>query len=1753
MIDSSPVKRDSLARRRSPWQRFVPLLQKELRETLRDRRTIATLFVMPLLVYPILSLLLQNFLPRQLDNGDSVRFRFVIQSSEAVPPFMQRLGLADRSLLSESQLPELQRRPPKLDQLMSGQVQAPGETPDKIQPAGGVANALTGSLVPPEEIAVADHVWTPVEESFDINAVVADGNVDLGIRFIDLGNANIQRRRQDGLRGKAVELVYNPASEFSRRAAQYLSMRIERANLLESQLTLSQLKVPRHLALARVEIPVQSNTVSTMSGFATFIPLILIMMTITGAVYPAIDLTAGERERGTLESLVAAPISRMGVLFAKYLSVFVVAMLTATLNIVSMLVTMWVFQLDRILLSDGITLALVVQVFLLLALYALFFSAVLLVLTSVARSFKEAQAYLVPLMVFSLAPGILAMMPEVGQALWLAVVPMVNLVLLARDVMQGEAGIIFTLLAVISTLLYSVAALAMAANLFGSDAVLYGSEGGWRELLGSRGRQRIPSPAFAFLVLALLFSSQFLLLGVMGRYREFWNPQQTVIAIAAGTIALFLLLPVTLVVLRGYAFRETFALRWPGLGHLTGGALLGAGVWPFVGLALYGLGQLYQRWMGAGQEEWSQRVIQIAATQVEGWQSIPIPWLLLALAIVPAVCEEFFFRGLLLQSLTRKVSSGKAILISGLAFGVFHFIVESSVAPLRFVVTSTMGFVLAWVCLKSRSLLPGILLHSINNALLTSLALLREQLATRVDLQSPSSLKIVGVLAVALFLVVAGYLLLTRTTRQSRVKPVAVVGIWLLVFCGFPVWDVGSKIWAANPVQLTTVADEQRPTVSQDDLPGVAAGWSIQRYADDALAHDIHCLAVGPEDEVFVAGPGFIMELIDEDGDGIADRRRSFAFQPRQGPQGLLVEREAVWAVTDGAIWRIDRSTGTGRRFVELPKTGGEHDFHALRRGDDGFLYFVAGNHAAIDRSFVTGKSPILSPQHGVVGRISPDGSLRQVLVDGMRNAYDFDFDLDGALLVYDSDDERDSGLPWYRPTTLFRAIEGQNIGWISRCYKQPKGAVGNATVRAETGRGSPTGVATLHQTQWGWSWLGATVFADWTFGRIYLQRHPALDPDQAVLQLVYSRNGAAFAPTDLAFDSQGQLYISVGGRDTAGAVYRVRCEEVRHPQDAARQQETLDFLQQVLDTDDWRLADEHRERLRQLAAEPDDSWVQEIASLLVRRSIRAMTLNPKVREDEVAHLRSWFLEPTAGMAPDWSADLAIWLAMNPQAPKVPLSMADAASKHRRTEMMASMAHRQLQSIVAQNEMGREYRVLALAALALQRSIPEELMNPALELLVEDVTLGPVLSIDDWLIVMQAVLAMPLPNDGNTSPWDFMKHARRISAEQRQALSLDESLATIWRKEFGDADASSERLLNYLKLELLLEIDADQLLQHWQMWQKRFEPMAGPLDRLEAFVLLAAIRAPYPEPIQQVACDFLLNVDQQLRVAGVSIDNNWSQRFDAIGRLLLADAETARRFVQSQDWKRPTQIHSLKLLNAIQQVKPLQQMANVWQEWDANQVSQEFRGNLTSVVAQWRLVLKQMPAERRRQMQELSGEIATFQARVTRERAAYLESLTRELQGNASNTESVSVDVLVENVDWSQGNGRRGEQLYAALNCLRCHAKAGRLGPSLAGVTRRFSRRDLLEAIVNPSSNVNDRYRALLVETTAGRVLSGIPVYKSTDGMILEDAEGKTWQLSRDDIEQAQTSQRSLMPDGLMGKASDQDWADLLRYLESLQ
>src|ERR1019366_7305278 len=269
-----------------------------------------------------------------------------------------------------------------------------------------------------------------------------------------------------------------------------------------------------------------------------------------------------EHERGTLEILVATPVPRFELLSAKYISVVTVAVLNAIVNLVCMSITVTWSGLGSVLVEGGLSFILLVQVFALLLLFAAFFSAVLLCLTSFARSFKEAQAYLIPLMLASLTPGIMAMMPGLELKGVLKVLPLVNVVLLARDLFGTGTDLVTATIVILTTLLYALAALSLAARVFGAESVLYSEQSSWSDLLRRPEEpQRAATIPAALWCLALMVPIQF---GVIALLRLLpANPATSIFLGVAVNVLLFGLLPAFFLYLGRVEWRSGLGLTMP--------------------------------------------------------------------------------------------------------------------------------------------------------------------------------------------------------------------------------------------------------------------------------------------------------------------------------------------------------------------------------------------------------------------------------------------------------------------------------------------------------------------------------------------------------------------------------------------------------------------------------------------------------------------------------------------------------------------------------------------------------------------------------------------------------------------------------------------------------------------------------------------------------------------------------------------------------------------------------------------------------------------------------------------------------------------------------------------------------------------------------------------------------------------------------------------------------------------------------------
>jgi putative membrane-bound dehydrogenase-like protein len=137
-------------------------------------------------------------------------------------------------------------------------------------------------------------------------------------------------------------------------------------------------------------------------------------------------------------------------------------------------------------------------------------------------------------------------------------------------------------------------------------------------------------------------------------------------------------------------------------------------------------------------------------------------------------------------------------------------------------------------------------------------------------------------------------------------------------------------------------------------------------------------------------------------------------------------------------------------------------------------------------------------------------------------------------------------------------------------------------------------------------------------------------------------------------------------------------------------------------------------------------------------------------------------------------------------------------------------------------------------------------------------------------------------------------------------------------------------------------------------------------------------------------------------------------------------------------------------------------------------------------------------------------------------------------------------------LDWTMGDVNRGKEVFQRRACARCHAGQGRLGPDLAGAANRFSREDLFAAILDPSREVAPLYRLTQVITAAGRVFTGILVYESPEGTLIQTAPDQIDRIAGDEIVTMQKVSQSLMPNGLLNASTDQELADLYAFLRSL-
>jgi putative heme-binding domain-containing protein len=284
--------------------------------------------------------------------------------------------------------------------------------------------------------------------------------------------------------------------------------------------------------------------------------------------------------------------------------------------------------------------------------------------------------------------------------------------------------------------------------------------------------------------------------------------------------------------------------------------------------------------------------------------------------------------------------------------------------------------------------------------------------------------------------------------------------------------------------------------------------------------------------------------------------------------QGLLWHKDTLYVVCNGGpgsgLYRVTSSKGDDvLDTVEKLKAingGGEHGPHAIRLGPDGkSLYVVAGNFTKVPEGAASRVPPKQGEDHlltrmwdanghargllapgGWVAKTDLEGKMWEVFSSGYRNAYDFAFNADGEMFVYDSDMEWDMGMPWYRPTRVSHTVSGGDYGWRSGSGVWPSYYVDSLPAMIDIGPGSPVGVEFGYGAKFPAKYQKALFICDWTFGTMYaIHTEPDGSTYKATKEEFLSRTPLPL--TDVVINpADGAMYFTIGGRGANSELFRV-------------------------------------------------------------------------------------------------------------------------------------------------------------------------------------------------------------------------------------------------------------------------------------------------------------------------------------------------------------------------------------------------------------------------------------------------------------------------------------------------------------------------------------------------------------------------------------------------------------------------------------
>lgn len=611
---------------------------KELRDMLRDRRTLFIVVVLPMIMYPLLFIGMMQMMMFQIGRLEQKPVRVAI--------------------IGQRNCPELAGR---------------------LEAASGLR--IMDTLGWHEKIVNAD---------LDAALIIPPGFADSVVAG----------------RSPAIDLCFNKSKDISAQARDRVSKAL--SEYKETVIARRLVSLAADTGLLRPFAVNEQNlaTAQQQQGhmIGMYLGYMLILMTLMGAFYPSVDMTAGEKERGTMETLLVSPASRADIVYGKFAAVMVIAITTAMLNLLSMGGTglymmhfagksaaQAVSQIAISPLSLILSLALIIPL-------AVTFAALFIAIAVSARNYKEGTSLLSPLMTVIILPAVVSFLPGMEMSPLLAMIPVTNVSLLIKEFMTGNYPWLYAAIAFASTSVLAVAALSWATSQFKQESVLFRHAEDVRWSPFRRRRGVMPSPFPSAGTAALLVAVELILLTVISGMATQW-PIRKLLMISQ----LAILLPPLLILRRGgYEQKRVLALQNPSLMAWPATVILIFGGW-LIAIEIASLQNLVM--------PFPKEMLEKFNGLFAGLNQMPLASALFYIALLPGLCEELLCRGFLLHSFIPRFGKWGAVIVTGVAFGLLHM------DPYRLVATTFLGILMGMIVIRTGSIYPAMLAHAANNAL----------------------------------------------------------------------------------------------------------------------------------------------------------------------------------------------------------------------------------------------------------------------------------------------------------------------------------------------------------------------------------------------------------------------------------------------------------------------------------------------------------------------------------------------------------------------------------------------------------------------------------------------------------------------------------------------------------------------------------------------------------------------------------------------------------------------------------------------------------------------------------------------------------------------------------------------------------------------------------------------------------------------------------------------------------------------------